>query len=72
MLGLPGRVVRVEGGLAEAECDGASTWCNALMQPVLQVGNHVVTHAGLVAGVIRAEQARELLDLLEEQPEPAG
>jgi hydrogenase expression/formation protein HypC len=56
-MSLPGRVVRVAGGMAEVERDGRRTWFNALMVPEAGAGDWVLTHTGLVVSVITQADA---------------
>lgn len=59
-VGRPGRVLRLQGDLAEVETGGARRWCNALLQPGLRPGDRVLTHADLVVAVLGEAEAAEL------------
>ncbi|MDE3075063.1 MAG: HypC/HybG/HupF family hydrogenase formation chaperone [Chloroflexota bacterium] len=70
---LPGRVLSVEGSMAQVERAGSAHWYNALLHPELQPGDSVIVHAGLVLEVLSQDEAREIeatfaeLSLLEQQ-----
>ncbi len=65
-LTVPGRVVQRDGPLALVERDGQQTWCNALAQPDVRVGDYVATHADLIIAIISAAEAQEILSAAEE------
>jgi hydrogenase expression/formation protein HypC len=55
----PGRVIRIEGGIAEVETAGRRRSFNALMAPEAKPGDWVLTHTGLVISVIPEAEAKE-------------
>jgi hydrogenase expression/formation protein HypC len=59
---VPGIVVEVRGPAALIDTVGIPRWCNALLQPGLQPGDHVLVHAGIVVEVLTPERAREIED----------
>ncbi len=63
-MSLPGRVLRLDGGMAEVESGGRRRWCNALMVPEANPGDWVLTHTGLVVSVISPEEAAAVESLL--------
>ncbi len=68
-MSLPGRVVRLDGAMAEVEARGRRRWCNALLVPEASPGDWVLTHTGLVVSVISPEDAAAVDSLLREAPE---
>jgi hydrogenase assembly chaperone HypC/HupF len=65
-LTIPGRVMQRDGPLALVERDGQLTWCNALAQPDVRVGDYVATHADLIIAILSAAEAHEILSAAEE------
>ena len=68
-LTIPGRVVQVNGAMAEVELEGRTDWYNALAQPDVKVGDYVLTHANLIVGVISEEEAQRMLQAAREMQE---
>lgn len=61
-LSVPGRVVQVQGAMAEVEEeDGSKEWYNALPQPDVNVGDYVLTHANLIVAIISETEALEMM-----------
>jgi hydrogenase expression/formation protein HypC len=60
---VPGTVVEVRGPAALIDTAGIARWCNALLQPGLEPGDHVLVHAGIVVDVLTPERAREIEDI---------
>lgn len=78
-LTVPGRVIQVQGALAEVESLGQRDWYNALAQPDVEVGDYVLTHANLIVAIVsraEAEQmeeaAREMERLIEQEDQEAS
>jgi hydrogenase expression/formation protein HypC len=75
---VPGTVVEVRGAAALIDTAGVPRWCNALLQPCLEPGDHVLVHAGIVVDVLTPERAAEIedvlaqLDALASDPRPAA
>ena len=63
---LPGRIIQIQGGMAEIEQDGEHRWCNALAQPDAQPGNYVLTHAHLIVALISEEEATQMIQAARE------
>ena len=59
-LTVPGRVVQVQGAMAEVESRGQRDWYNALAQPDVKVGDYVLTHANLIIAVISEAEAQRM------------
>jgi hydrogenase expression/formation protein HypC len=60
-LTIPGRVIQVNGAMAEVETEGRSRWYNALAQPDVRKGDYVFTHANLIVSIISEEEAQRML-----------
>jgi hydrogenase expression/formation protein HypC len=63
---LPGRVTKIDGPRALVEIDGRETWCSALAQPDVQIGDFVLIQADLIMAIICAEEAQEIIQLSQE------
>jgi hydrogenase expression/formation protein HypC len=68
-LTVPGRVVQINGAMAEVELEGRTDWYNALAQPDVKVGDYVLTHANLIVSVISEEGAQRMLQAAREMQE---
>jgi hydrogenase assembly chaperone HypC/HupF len=78
-LTIPGRVIQVQGALAEVDSQGRRDWYNALAQPDVKVSDYVLTHANLIVAIISddeahqmEEAAREMERLLEEEEQQSA
>ncbi len=78
-LTVPGRVIQVQGAMAEVESLGQRDWYNALAQPEVKAGDYVLTHANLIVAIISQEEAkrmeeaaREMEQLIEEEDQKAS
>jgi hydrogenase expression/formation protein HypC len=69
-LGIPARVLSVNGTHAVLDLRGREVPADASMVPV-SPGDYVVSYAGLIVQVLTPEEARETLRLLDEA-EKAG
>ncbi len=65
-ISLPGYIIEINGPVALVECNGRKTWCNALAQPDVQVGNYVLTHANLIIAIISEAEAQETIAAAQE------
>lgn len=66
-LSVPGRVIQVQGAMAEVEeYDGEVVWFNALSQPDVKVGDYVLSHANLLIAIISETAAQEMIDAYRE------
>lgn len=61
----PGRVVQVDGGMAEIDRGGVRAWFNALPVPEARPGDWVLVHAGVVLAVISRDEAEQVDALLQ-------
>ncbi len=64
-LGIPARVVRIEGNRAVLDLRGKEAVADASMVSV-SPGDYVVSYAGLIVQVLPPEEALETLRLLEQ------
>ena len=62
----PGRVLSLDGGMAEVEVAGRRGWFNALMVPGVKPGAWVLTHTRLVISEITEADALAVETLLRE------
>ena len=65
-ISLPGYVTQIKGSMALTLCNGRETWCNALAQPEVQVGDYVLTHANLIIAIISETEAQETIAAAQE------
>lgn len=65
----PGRVVALDGGMAEVEIDGRRSRFMALMVPDLEPGDWVLTHTSIVISKISESDAVAVGALLSEGAE---
>ena len=57
-ISLPGYVTQIKGSMALTLCNGRQTWCSALAQPEVKVGDYVLTHANLIIAIISEAEAQ--------------
>ena len=65
-ISLPGYIVEINGPGALVECNGRRTWCSALAQPDVQVGEYVLTHANLIIAIISETEAQATIAAAQE------
>jgi len=65
-LGIPARILKLEGELAEVEIGGAMRKANIQLVPDAKVGEYVLLHAGFAIQKLDEKEALETLKLLEE------
>lgn len=66
-LGIPGRVDRIDGGMATVEFGGAGRQVSLELVPEeVRVGDYVLVHAGFALERIDEDEARETLQMLRE------
>ncbi len=68
-LGVPGKVIKIEGGQATIDVMGAKTDISIELLKDVKVGDYVMTHAGCAIQVLDSEEARRTLELFEELKE---
>jgi len=75
-LGVPMKLVSVEGRQGKAELDGISRKIGIDLVPAAKVGDYVIVHAGYAIQILDEQSALETLALLAEvgafetEPEP--
>lgn len=65
-LGIPGKVVKVEGDVAEVDFWGVKRKASLLLVPEVKEGDYVLVHVGFVITKLQEEEAQETLKLFEE------
>jgi hydrogenase assembly chaperone HypC/HupF len=63
---IPGRVVEVQGAMAQVENVGGRRWYSALARPEVCAGDWVYTHAHLIIAIVSAEEAAATIAAAEE------
>lgn len=58
---LIGRVLHMQGEMAEVELPEGVTTLNAMAYPELRVGDYVLAQARLILGIVAEEEAQQLL-----------
>ncbi len=56
-----GRVLHMQGEMAEVELPEGVTTLNAMAYPEMRVGDYVLAQARLILGIITEEEAQQLL-----------
>ena len=65
-LGIPARILKLEGELAEVEIGGTVQKANIQLVPEAKIGEYVLLHAGFAIQRLDEREALETLKLLEE------
>lgn len=65
-LGIPGKVVRVEGEVAEVDFWGVRKKASLLLVPEVKEGDYVLVHVGFVITKLEQQEAQETIKLFEE------
>jgi hydrogenase expression/formation protein HypC len=65
-LGVPGRVISIEGNLAEVDFGGVRRTVSLLICPDVSEGDYVLVHVGFAIQRLEKEEALETLSLFEE------
>ncbi len=65
-LGIPAKVLGIEGYLADVEIGGAIRKANVQLVSGVKVGDYVLLHAGFAIQKLDEKEAMETLKLLEE------
>jgi hydrogenase expression/formation protein HypC len=64
-LGVPMKIIEVEGTTATVEMAQVRQECDLSLAPEARVGDYVIVHAGFAIEVLDEEDARETLELLD-------
>jgi hydrogenase expression/formation protein HypC len=65
-LGVPGKVISIEGDLAEVDFSGIRRKVSLLICPDVREGHYVLVHVGFAIQRLDEEEALETLTLFEE------
>jgi hydrogenase expression/formation protein HypC len=65
-ISLAGKVIALNGPLAQVEREDLTAWYNALMQPEVHIGDFVLTHANLIVAIISEHEAAEMAEAARE------
>ncbi len=65
-LGVPGKVISIEGDLAEVDFSGTRRKVSLLICPDVREGDYVLVHVGFAIQRLDEEEALETLTLFEE------
>lgn len=65
-LGIPMKVLRIEGERAFVEIGGAEKEISIVLLDDLKVGNYVIVHAGFAIQKLDEKEALESLDIIRE------
>jgi hydrogenase expression/formation protein HypC len=71
-LAIPGKILSINGGIAEVDVAGTVRKASLQLAPDAQVGDYVLLHAGFAIQVIDEDEALETLRLLEAISEVSG
>lgn len=63
-LGIPSRVVSLDGTEAEVEIGGVTRRISTMLTPEVKVGEYVILHAGYAISVLDEREALETLELI--------
>lgn len=65
-LGIPAKVIKVEGNTAIVDYGGIRRRVDTLLQPDVKEGEYVIVHAGAIISKISEEEAKIMLEAWEE------
>jgi hydrogenase expression/formation protein HypC len=65
-ISVPGRVIALDGAMAQVQFAYGVVRLNALMRPEVQVGNYVLAHANLIIEIIDEDEAMQILQAMQE------
>lgn len=65
-LGIPARIINIDGEFAEANINGASIRIGLQLLEDVRPGDYVLVHTGYALEKLSEEEARETLDTLRE------
>ena len=60
-LGLPARVIKINGDIATVDYGGIMKDVDAFLVPNLKVGDYVIVHAGAIIAKINEKEAMEMM-----------
>ena len=65
-LGIPGKIVSINGDLAEVDFSGVAREVSLLLCPEVHEGDYVLVHVGFAIQRLEEKEALETLELLSE------
>lgn len=65
-LGIPGRIIEINGDLARVDVAGAVKEANVSLMHSVRTGEFVIIHAGFAIERVDEDKARETLSLIKE------
>ena len=65
-LGIPAKIIKVEGEFAEANINGATIKVGVQLLDKVQIGDYVLVHTGYALEKLSEEEALETIKTLEE------
>jgi hydrogenase expression/formation protein HypC len=71
-VGIPGKVIEVEGRTATVEVGGATRLIALDLLEGVAVGDYVIAHAGFALHKVDEEEAQKTLDIIKEITDLAG
>ena len=64
-LGIPGRVVEINKGIAHVDVGGTKKEASLLLMEDVVIGDYVIVHAGFAIEKVDEEAARETLEVVD-------
>lgn len=68
-LGVPTRIVAIDGDRAIGEVGGVQREISIVMTPGVRIGDYVIVHAGFAIQVLEREAAEQTLEIFTEMAE---
>ena len=65
-LGIPGRVIETNGGVATVDVGGSKKEASLMLLDGVSVGDYVIVHAGFAIEKVDPEEAKKTLDIVDE------
>jgi len=67
-LGYPLKVLKLkDNNMADVDMGGTTLEISTIFTPEVKEGDYVIVHAGFAISVLREDEAKEILELLEEK-----
>lgn len=67
-LGYPLKVIKLkDNNMADVDMGGTTLEISTIFTPEVKEGDYVIVHAGFAISVLREDEAKEILELLEEK-----
>jgi hydrogenase expression/formation protein HypC len=63
-LGIPGKVIKIDGEMAKVQVGGTEINANIQLVPDVKEGEYVILHAGFAIQVLDEKSAQETLELV--------